>query len=229
MREYQAKESSLNLKIGFRDILANLPVPGTSEFSDLRLSLKPFGLKGDSCSVEPAHTTAQTMKLSAVRVNFSLLNDTIFFRVGYEGIEISIPAVLDNSAELAVGIFETILGSFKEQEVAVSSASVQSTAHLELDHQDPRHYLNEQFQINHAKLVPDAFAVEINPLDGSPVKSCRIVVARSLRFETSLFLDFVANYEFDDSFSAAGFLVTARSDYKVRLGLLGLRSKGLSK
>ena len=224
VREYQARESSLTVKLGFCDLLSNLPVPGTDEFSDLRLSLKPFGMRSDRYSVEPSNTN-QTTKLSDVRINYSLMNDTLIFRVAYDGIEIVIPTVAENSHEIATVIAETILASLKEhQQTAVSTASVQSTAHLEIEPHDPRHYLAEQFRIGDAKLVPDAFAVEVEPLEGSPVKSCRIVIAKSLRFPAALFLDFVAGYEWDDSFVPSDFLVSTQNDYATRLELLGLSS-----
>ncbi|MBY0502782.1 MAG: hypothetical protein K2X03_02655 [Bryobacteraceae bacterium] len=226
MRKYQVKESSFNVKVGFRDLLSHLPVPGTDDFDDLRLLLKPFGLRSDKCSVEQGPNTQNT-KLSEVRVNFSLMSDKVIVRVAYDNLEIVVPVNEVTTPEAAVGIAEAFLSTMAQsQETAVSSVTIQSMAHLKIEDDDARIYLAEQIRTGNTKLVPDAFAVEIDALEGSSVKACRVVVARSLRFEQALFLDFAATYEFEGSFVPADFLATARADYAARLELLGLDFKG---
>lgn len=220
MREYTVKQSSVTWRLTFRDLLSSLPVPGTDAFDELRTLLKPFGMTAEKFSVEAPSIQAQATRLSDVRVVISLFQDSVIVKFNYDALEITIPAVTGDVAESALSVAVLVLPCFEGLEIA--STSIESASHLELESKDPQAYLGERIITQDASIAPDAFAINFMPLDDSPVTNCRIVVARSVKYESSVFVDFFGVYPNFDAKALPAFMEQTRSDYRLRLQMIGL-------
>ena len=219
MRLFTAIQSSLTCRIAFGNILSALPVPGTSAFADLCKRLKQFGLTGEKFSLE-----TPTTRLSDVRVNIMLLQDTITLRVQYEAIEIVVPALVQDIGVELIAVANEALESLVElnPNLPGGSVSVQSLAHLRLEGADPDRYMSERLSAGDSSFVSDAFAFNMLPLPGGSLRKGRAVVARSIPFAGSLFVDYVAEYSPPESRFTQDFVGLVRMDYDQRLALLGL-------
>ena len=224
MPDYRVKESSLTWKLAFRKILSVLPVPGTTEFENLFERLAPSGLRAEKYSVE--NPTGQITKLSEARVILSLLDDAIVMRIGYEGLEVLVPVVTADMYDAARAIAGIVLECLMPEAAAgPGTMTVQSFAHLELENGDAAGYLSEYFTIGDARVTPDAFALNLASLEASLVGTCRVVVARSLRYPGAVFIDYTATYPPIGPMPLSTFVDHARRDYGEYLAMIRLSLK----
>jgi hypothetical protein len=219
MHAFTAIQSSLTCRIAFGDIISALPVPGTNAFVELFKRLKQFGLTAEKFSLE-----TPTTRLSDVRVNLLLLQDTITLRVQYEAMELVVPTWVQGVEMQLMGVVNETLESFVELNPNVPGGfvSVQSVAHLRLAAGDPDRYMSERLSPFGAGFVSDAFALNMLPLPGGNLKKGRAVIARSIPFEGSLFVDYVAEYLPPEGRFSEDFVEGVRKDYDRRLAFLGL-------
>ena len=219
---YRVEQASVNFRWMCPDILAALPIPGSTQFRELARRLQPFDLEARTVTVD-----TPSNRLSDVVVTFGLQKGEIRLLFSYTGFEIQIDKLLDEHLGVIPELAQTAFSSLQEFRIVSKPGTYQLNyhAHLALDNgvakQILREHLSQPDPFSPADgLEPDALAYRLPTGNRSDLMDARVVLARSLLLKEGLFADFSATYT--DEPGVATLSNTATADVLGCLGKFGL-------
>ena len=188
--QYKAKivHSRIELDWVSPTLVTELPFPGTRAFAAIIKGLEPYQPDASRITVETPST-----KLSEVFVRFGLRNGEIELRLYYTGFKIvALPFEKSHASELgllAMVAFNNL--GFREMLPPRGRLNVHYQAHLQLEGGSLALLLREHVSSPLAGLEPDGCSYLFTSPDSNAVRPAKLQVERSLRFDESLFVDFL--------------------------------------
>jgi hypothetical protein len=197
MLEFVTKLSSVTYRWTFSRMLATLPGPGTEGFGLLSRELNPFGIKAAKVVLEQPSN-----RLGDIGWNISLIDDRVAVRIFYEAFEVIIDFIDSiheiEDSEALKKIAETVIKASKkiDADADKGQAKIWWRAHVELQGQDVDQFLAEHLPRSNVdkRLIPEAFSYKFKWVDLVAIQEPRIIIARSLLFPQSVYIDFYSEY-----------------------------------
>jgi hypothetical protein len=174
-------------------MLPSLPGPGTPPFVKLVRALAPFGIDPAGVSVE-----APSSKMSDVVLAIVLLEKRVVARITASSFDLFVTTLFVDDERPLVNIAEAVLVALREidAEVDQGEVNVRTSSHLSLVSEDIQGFLGEQIKVKPSMsgFSPDAAVYKIRRDERTYFSEARIVIANSIGYPNSLFVDFNAKY-----------------------------------
>ena len=224
MIKYEAEQFAAKIKWSFDSILPNLPVPGTESFVILIKEFRPYGLTPGSVSLQ-----TPTNNLGDVRLDINLPRYKISISFNYDSLEIVINDLLYEDVpvffEIMKSAFSVLTHISKSAEQGNGTTSI--SAHLRLI-DDRIEDLNAKMIVRDGQMKfvrPDALAFRIELDEVTTKAESSIVLAKSVKYENSLFTELTYNFKAEDSENIIEFHQTIAEHYKLVLGIFDLHEQ----
>ena len=200
-------------------MLPSLPGPGTPAFAKLVKGLAAFGIDPSGVTVD-----APTSKLSDVALAIVLHEKRVIVRITATSFNLYVTSLIVGDDDALVQIGELILSAVKEIDSDADKADVtiRTSSHLKLLSGDVADFLKEHLALSNsiAGLTPDAAAYKVGSGQDVNSSDLRIVIAKSIGYVNSVFVDVNRNYS---SAPIADLASWANEDFEVMMELLGLK------
>lgn len=220
MREFNVEHSSLESQWLFKRMLPSLPGPGTPAFAKLVKGLASYGMEPSGVTVD-----APSSKLSDVVLGIVLLEKRVIVRITAASFDLFVTSLFVGDDAPLVEIADLVLNAAQEidPEAEKADAKVRTSSHLSLISADVDEFLREHLTMSASKseLIPDAAAYKIGPTGKINSSELRLVVAKSIGYANSIFVDVNRNYS--NATSASSVATWANADFEIIMELLGLQ------
>ena len=222
MVEYVIQRSTIEAKWTFDRMLPALPGPGTPAFAKLASELHPYGITANEVMVD-----APSSRMGDVVLSIVLLERRVTLRVTASFFELVVHELIDGDEAKLVSIADIALRAITEIQPDAGSLNVRYriASHLGLATASADDFLQDhQVPIALSKgLVTDAVVYHASGAGVFQSKDMRFVITKSVVFDNALFLD--ANATYSGVSNATDVAVWAESDFKIIMGLLGLKER----
>jgi hypothetical protein len=219
MRKYVVEHTTVNCKWTYDRILPSLPGPGTPAFAKLVKALHPFGISAEGVLLDAPSTS-----LASVTLTISLMKRRVLARITAEAFELIVNGLLEGDDPTLIKIADSIFTALGEvdAESEKGHALVRISSHLKLNPDDLNDIMSEHLITRSPGLIPDT-AIYTVKLDGTEAEDLRLLVTKSLGFDSSLFIDLSANYRLSKEPTRVAQL--ANTDFERVVELLGLKEQ----
>jgi hypothetical protein len=201
-------------------MIPSLPGPGTPAFARLVKGLQPFGITPEGVSVD-----APSSRLSEVVLGIVLLEKRVVVRITAESFDLFVTALFVGDDDALIEIANLVLAAIGDidDEATKANAKIRTSSHLKLVSAEVDEFLSEHLKlgISIAGLRPDAAAYKVGSMDNLHSSDSRIVIAKSIGYANSVFVDMTANYA--DAPPAGTLASWVSSDFELITELLGLQ------
>lgn len=201
-------------------MLPFIPGPSTEAFSSLVKGLHPYGIRASSVTVD-----TPTSKMSDVAIIISnLLDGRLGLRMTPGDVGFLLEEYLVDDDEKLVDILNRIFTALKvvDEEASKGSGDFRSSSHLELASGEVESFIREHL-VEKNGLVPDAVGYGVNLGESVRGKDFRVVLAKSIKYKDSVFVDINAKY--NGIIDPVDFASTATAEFEQVMELIGLREK----
>jgi hypothetical protein len=200
-------------------MLPSLPGPGTLPFAKLVKGLAAFGIEPSGVTLD-----APTSKLSDVALAIVLDEKRVIVRITAAAFNLYVTSLIVGDDEALVQIGELILNAVKEIDADADKAdiTIRTSSHLKLLSADVDDLLREHLALSNSMtgFTPDAAAYKAGSGPGINSSDLRIVIAKSVGYVNSVFVDLNRNYSSAPIADLAGW---ANADFEVIMERLGLK------
>jgi len=200
-------------------MLPSLPGPGTPSFASLVKGLAAFGIDPSGVTLD-----APTSKLSDVALAIVLHEKRVIVRITAASFNLYVTSLFVGDDAVLVQIGELILNAVQEIDSDADKAEVtiRTSSHLKLLSADVDEFLREHLALSNSipGLVPDAAAYKVVSGQNIHSSDLRIVIAKSIGYVNSIFVDVNRNYS---NAPIAELAHWANADFEVMMELLGLK------
>jgi hypothetical protein len=194
MREYTVEHASQTFKWTFRRMLPSLPGPGTPAFAELCKGLHPYGMTPSKVVVDVPST-----RLGDVSVGIGLLENRLTVRFTASTLEILINELWVGDEEKLIPIADLVFAAAIaiDADAIQGKANVKTSSHLKLAPGDTEAILSEHTNLDRipAAFAFDAVIYKVNLGEESKAQDFRVMLAKSLAYENTLFVDITGDYE----------------------------------
>lgn len=194
MREYTVEHSSLTFKWTFNRMLPSLPGPGTPAFAELCKGLHPYGMTPSRVVVD-----APSTRLGDVSVSIGLLENRLAVRLTASTLELLINELWAGDKEKLIPIADLVFAAATaiDADAIQGKANIKTSLHLKLAPGETEAILSEHTSLDK---IPAAFAFDaviyrVNLGEESKAQDFRVMLAKSLAYESTLFVDITGDYE----------------------------------
>jgi hypothetical protein len=202
-------------------MLTSLPGPGSPSFATLANALHPFGITPSGITVD-----TPSNRMADVVLSILLLDKRVGIRLTAASFELLVNGLFEDDERTLVTIVNAVLDALRsiDPEAVAGKISHRVTTHLRLINDNAVDFLGKHQVQNtlEAGLLVDAIAYKVDrgASDGIRASEIRFVLAKSLLYKNSLFVDLNGTYS--ELVDPATLLTWMNADFEKTVGLLDL-------
>jgi hypothetical protein len=174
-------------------MLPSLPGPGSPAFAELCKGLHPYGINPSNVIVD-----SPSSRLADVTVGIGLLDNRVSVRISSGALELFVKELLVGDEEKLIPITEFLFAALKsvDDDAVQGQATLKTSSHLKLPAGEHILLLREhiRFPEDIPAFAPEAIVYEVQPDPDSRATELKVVIAKSLTYANSLFVDISAEY-----------------------------------